>query len=90
MVLQSPSRAKIHLKLGTIIFDDVTFFICPSILYQVFTGVYSQYYTTSFSFMNKKRENNHTKIFNVIDENIIFKNNLLSEIHTDFELAIDI
>ena len=75
MVLQSLSLAKIHLKFGHLIFLDATFFICPSISYQVFiTKVYSSlthsHYTTSFSIMNKKREMDYTEIFKVIDENI--------------------
>lgn len=50
-------------------FCDGTFFICPSIAYQVFlTRVYSSntksYYKTSFSIMNNKREKDYTKVFN--------------------------
>ena len=73
--MQSPNLAKIQMKLGNIIFWDATFYICPTICYQVFiTRVYSNktnsYYTTSFSIMNTKREKGYYKIFKILDDNI--------------------
>ena len=98
LVLQSPGLAKIHLKFGTILFCDATFFVCPSFSYQIFiTRVYSSntssYYTTSFSIMNKKQEKDYFKIFKILDENIkkyldIGEIYCVEEIHTDLELAI--
>ena len=98
MILQSPGLAKIQLKLGNIDFCDGTFFICPSVAYQVFiTRVYSSithsYYTTSFSIMKNKSEKDYTKVFNVLNENIkkyldIGESYEIEEVHTDFELAI--
>ena len=98
MIMQSPNLAKIQMKLGNIIFCNATFYICPTICYQVFiTRVYSNktnsYYTTSFSIMNTKREKGYYKIFKILDDNI--KNYLdfgesynVKEIHIDFEYAI--
>ena len=41
IVLQSPGLAKIHLKFGTILFCDATFFVCPSFSYQIFINVFT-------------------------------------------------
>ena len=59
IILQSPKLAKIHMKLGSIIFCDDTFFVCPSFAYQlfitrVFSSITNSYYTTSFTIMDGK------------------------------------
>ena len=65
IILQSPKLAKIHMKFGSIIFCDATFFVCPSFAYQLFiTRVFSSitnfYYTTSFTIMDGKKEIDYT------------------------------
>ena len=75
IILQSPKLAKIHMKLGSIIFCDATFFVCPSFAYQlfitrVFSSITNSYYTTSFTIMDGKKEIDYTKIFNQINEHI--------------------
>ena len=98
MIFQSPSLAKIQLKLGELVFCDATYFICPAISYQIFiTRVYSpithSYYTTSFSIMNNKKETTYKLIFKKLHENItkyleIGEGYNIRELHTDFEIAI--
>ena len=98
VILQSPNLAKIHLKLGSVLFFDATFFVAPSFAYQMFiTRAYSEttnsYYTTSFSIMQSKKEKDYIKVFQKIHNNInlyldIGEKYEVKEIHTDFEYAI--
>ena len=97
MIFQSPSLAKIQLKLGELVFCDETYFIFPAITYQIFiTRVYSSitnsYYTTSFRIINKKYEASYKLIFKKLHENItnyleIGESYNIRELHADFQIA---
>lgn len=59
IIFQSPSLAKLHIKYRDKIFCDGTFYIAPSISYQVFiTRIYAEemhyFFTTSFTIMKNK------------------------------------
>lgn len=70
IIFQSPSLAKLHIKYPDNIFCDGTFYIAPSISYQVFiTRIYAEeinyFFTTSFTIMKNKEQFNYEE---VIDE----------------------
>ena len=61
IIFQSKFQALLHLKYKDIIFCDRTFYVAPSIAYQlVITGIYSKYlhsfFTSSYSLMNNKEQ----------------------------------
>ena len=95
---QSPNLAKIHIKFGTTVFADATFYSCPSIAYQLFiTRVYDSiknvYYTTSFSLRKNKTKEDYELLFRKLHENIAQNLDInevysIKEIHTDFEIQI--
>ena len=68
------------------------------IVYKLFvTRVYSEktnsYYTTSYSIMSNKSDNDYALVFNKINDNIKFYLDIgedyqINELHTDFEVAI--
>ena len=75
IIFQSPNLAKIHIKYGSTVFGDATFYSCPSIAYQLFiTRVYDSeknvYYTTSFSLMKSKTKDIYELLFRKIYHNI--------------------
>ena len=77
IILQSPKLAKIHMKLGSIIFCDATFFVCPSFAYQLFIRRVFSSITNSYYF------NEHIKLY--LDINKTYE---VKEIHTDFEIVL--
>ena len=98
IIFQSPNLAKIHIKYGSTVFGDATFYSCPSIAYQLFiTRVYDSeknvYYTTSFSLMKSKTKDIYELLFRKIHQNIsqhldINEEYSIQELHTDFEIQI--
>ena len=98
VVFQSNNMAKIHAKYGDIVFADATYYSCPNLAYQlfitrVFDDTYNSYYTTSFTIMNGKTEEDYFLVFKKLHEHIssfldINENYKLKELHTDFEIAV--
>ena len=98
MIFQSPNLAKIHIKYGSTVFCDATFYSCPSIAYQLFiTRVYDEtknvYYTTSFTLMRGKTKEDYETVFRKLNENLtqnldIDEEYEIKELHSDFEIQI--
>ncbi len=75
VIFQSPNLAKIHIKFGTTVFCDATFYSCPSIAYQLFiTRVYDMaknvYYTTSFTLIRGKAREDYEVVFRKLNDNL--------------------
>ena len=96
-LFQSKEQAKLHLDNNLAVFCDATFYVVPSISYQIlitreYAKIFHRFFTTSFTIMLNKEEKTYEKIFTELKINIQnYANNILykpKEFHSDFELGM--